>query len=158
MQNPSDANLLDFTAGLRLIARLYRTAADRLLAQFNLSQATAWPLLVAGRLGDGARQVVLAEQLGVEAASLVRVLDHLEAEGHIERREDPTDRRAKTVHLKPSGTAIYVQVEALLTTFRRNLFTGVSEDEIETCLRVFDKLETNITALAAAGNTPAADA
>lgn len=158
MALPSDARLLDLTAGLRLSARLYRTAADRLLAQFNLSQATAWPLLVAGRLGDGARQVVLAEQLGVEATSLVRVLDHLEAEGHIERREDPTDRRAKTVHLKPSGTEIYARVEALLKTFRRSLFADVSDADVEACLRVFAQLDSAIASHAAggdaAGNTP----
>jgi MarR family transcriptional regulator for hemolysin len=146
MTPPSDNRLMDLSVALRLTALHYRTSADRLLAQFNLSQATVWPLLIAGRLGDGARQVVLAEQLGVKAAALVRVLDHLEASGHIERREDPTDRRAKTIHLKPSGYAIYERVEALLRTYRRQLFDGISDDDVGACLRVLSHLESAIIA------------
>ena len=94
------------TANLMVLSRAYRGAADKALADYGLSQATAWPVILAGRLGDGVRQGALAEALGVEGPSLVRVLDQLVAAGLMERREDPHDRRAKTLHLTEAGQAL----------------------------------------------------
>ena len=41
------------TANLMVLSRAYRGAADKALADYGLSQATAWPVILAGRLGDG---------------------------------------------------------------------------------------------------------
>ena len=103
MNTPSDSLLMATTANLMVLSRAYRGAADKALADYGLSQATAWPVILAGRLGDGVRQGALAEALGVEGPSLVRVLDQLVAAGLMERREDPHDRRAKTLHLTEAG-------------------------------------------------------
>lgn len=103
MKTATDNRLMAMTANLMVLSRAYRSAADKALADFGLSQATAWPVILTGRLGDGVRQGALAEALGVEGPSLVRVLDQLVAAGLIERREDPQDRRARTLHLTPAG-------------------------------------------------------
>jgi len=130
------------TANLMVLSRAYRSAADKALADFGMSQATAWPVILTGRLGDGVRQGALAEALGVEGPSLVRVLDQLVAAGMIERREDPQDRRAKTIHLTEAGQVLRERVESVLVRLRRQLFDGASDADIEVCLRVFDSLKT----------------
>ena len=66
MNTPSDSLLMATTANLMVLSRAYRGAADKALADYGLSQATAWPVILAGRLGDGVRQGALAEALGVE--------------------------------------------------------------------------------------------
>ena len=129
------------TANLMVLSRAYRVAADKALADYGLSQATAWPVILAGRLGDGGRQGALAEALGVEGPSLVRVLDQLVAAGLMERREDPHDRRARTLHLTDAGHALRAQVEEVLVELRRRVFQGVSESDLQACLRVFDALK-----------------
>src|SRR6201997_4570869 len=85
------------------LARAWRREADQALADHGLSQATALPLVVLLRWGKCARQGVLAEEIGIEGPSLVRLIDLLQAEGLVERREDPTDRRAKMLHLTEIG-------------------------------------------------------
>src|SRR5690606_20372459 len=120
----------------------YRSAADNALAEYGLSQATAWPVILTGRLGDGVRQGALAEALGVEGPSLVRVLDQLVASGLIERREDPRDRRARTIHLTPDGDALRQRVEGVLVKLRRQIFKEVSHDDLQAFLRVFETLNT----------------
>ncbi len=132
------------TANLMVLSRAYRGAADKALADYGLSQATAWPVILAGRLGDGVRQGALAEALGVEGPSLVRVLDQLVAAGLMERREDPHDRRARTLHLTDAGHALRAQVEEVLVELRRRVFQGVSESDLEACLRVFDALKVSL--------------
>ena len=144
MLTPSDSQLMATTANLMVLSRAYRGAADKALADYGLSQATAWPVILAGRLGDGVRQGSLAEALGVEGPSLVRVLDQLVAAGLMERREDPHDRRARTLHLTDAGHALRAQVEEVLVELRRRVFHGVSESDLEACLRVFDALKVSL--------------
>ncbi|CAB3886455.1 MarR family transcriptional regulator [Achromobacter xylosoxidans] len=144
MLTPSDSQLMATTANLMVLSRAYRGAADKALADYGLSQATAWPVILAGRLGDGVRQGALAEALGVEGPSLVRVLDQLVAAGLMERREDPHDRRARTLHLTDAGHALRAQVEEVLVELRRRVFQGVSESDLEACLRVFDALKVSL--------------
>jgi MarR family transcriptional regulator for hemolysin len=89
---------------------------------------------------------VLAESLGVEAPSLVRVTDHLIESGLVERREDAHDRRAKTLHLTDEGKRRAAKMEEALVPFRRQLFDGIPEAEVEACLRVLSQLSGAIAA------------
>src|SRR5260370_6314463 len=100
------------------IGRLWRREADQALAAHGLSEATAIPLVVLLRRGKCVRQCVLADEVGIEGPSLVRLIDLLQAEGLVERREDPTDRRAKMLHLTALGE---IRAEELNRILRRGL-------------------------------------
>lgn len=129
--------LMATTMLLSVLQRAYKSTADKAVAHHGVSATMAWPLVMIGRQGDGVRQVQLAELLGIEAASLVRSLDQLVAAGLAERREDPADRRAKTLHLTPAGEAACQPIEAALRGMRATLFEGVADEDIAACLRVF---------------------
>ena len=133
--------LLIFANALPVLQRGYRAAADKAVVHIGLSQAMAWPLVMAGRLGSGVRPGVLAEVLAVEGPSLVRQLDQLVDAGLIDRREDAVDRRAKTIHLTPAGNRARAKIEAALDTLRETLFEGVNDDDMAACLRVFEVLQ-----------------
>ena len=142
-----------FTNALRVLQRGYRAAADRAVLHIGLSQAMAWPLVMAGRLGSGVRPGVLAEVLAVEGPSLVRQLDQLVEAGMIDRREDAVDRRAKTSHLTPAGNRARAKIEAALDALRESLFEGVSDDDMAACLRVFDVLQSRLDRTARGATT-----
>jgi MarR family transcriptional regulator, transcriptional regulator for hemolysin len=151
MNIPPDESLMQqVMATLMVLSRSYRSAADKALVNYGLSQATAWPVLVVGRLGDGIRQGALAEALGVEAPSVVRVIDQLDAAGLIERRESPEDRRARTLHLTEAGHAMRDRIEDVLVDFRRELFKDIDVSDLQACQRVFDTLKTSLGRLRAA--------
>lgn len=68
----------------------------------------------------------MAEELGVEGPSLVRVLDQLCIAGLVERRDDPRDGRAKTLHLTPEGDKLAAVIEDAVREVRAHLLSGIS--------------------------------
>jgi len=121
------------------IARLWRREMDQALLDHGLSQATSIPLRVLSQLGKSVRQGVLAEEIGLEGPSLVRLIDLLQAEGLVERREDPTDRRAKILHLTPKGEAKAEEVNRVLRRVRAHLLKDI---ETEDLLATFESLKS----------------
>lgn len=123
---------------LVLSARKWRRTSDGVLNAYGVSEACAAPLLMVGRLGEAVRQGTLAEHVGIEGPSLVRLLDQLCAAGLARRDEDPGDRRAKTISLTDAGRAVTAQMEADLKVLRARVLKGITRAELETTLRVLD--------------------
>lgn len=128
----------------RLIARLgrvWRRQSDQALSDHGLSYATAIPLLVLSRQGENVRQGVLADELGIEGPSLVRLIDLLQAEGLVERREDPTDRRAKTLHLTRAGEAKVEETNRILRRVRASLLKDIGPEELAITFETLQRIE-----------------
>lgn len=123
------------------LARVWRRKADQALAAHGLSEATSHPLLILSRGGKCVRQGVLAEEMGIEGPSLVRLIDLLAAEGLVERREDPTDRRAKMLHITALGEAKTAEIIRVLTRLRADLLKDVSADELATTFETLRRIE-----------------
>ncbi|PZQ18839.1 MAG: MarR family transcriptional regulator [Ancylobacter novellus] len=127
----------EFGYQLAFTARRWRRALDEALAQTGLTDASWRPLVHLGRLGDGARQNDLARSLGVEGPTLVRALDRLAAAGLVERREDPTDRRAKTLHLTAAGRDLVSRMQAVVRRVCAELLDAADPADVAACGRVF---------------------
>ena len=97
-------------------SRRWRKLTQLALTAHGISQARAAALVWAHRLGGGTRQVALASYIGIEGTSLVRLLDELSASELLVRRDDPNDRRAKTIWLTPLGERLAEQIETVLAT------------------------------------------
>jgi MarR family transcriptional regulator for hemolysin len=137
-----DQTYMTLTATLTHAARVYKAAVDKVAADYGLSQATGLPMLLIGRMGNGVRPGMLAEALGLEASSLVRVVDHLIESGLLVRREDPQDRRAKLLDLTEEGKKTAALMEQALIPFRRKLFGAFDPADVEATLRVLEGLNT----------------
>jgi MarR family transcriptional regulator, transcriptional regulator for hemolysin len=75
---------------------------DRRLAEQGASLWN-WVLLKEAANAEGASQRELAGLMRIEPSTLVRHLDRLEADGYVERRPDPDDRRRLRVFVTPAG-------------------------------------------------------
>jgi MarR family transcriptional regulator for hemolysin len=104
------------------------------------------PLIVLHRHGGAVRQGLIAEEIGVEGPSLVRVIDQLERDGLVTRVSDPSDRRAKMVALTDAGREKAVEIEALLGNLRGELTANVSEEHLNITLDVMRELLTQLDA------------
>lgn len=136
------------TAQLLQAGRQWRRIAENELEKLDISEACAAPLLWTGRLGGGVRQVTLASYVGIEGPSLVRLLDQLAAADLIVRKDDPTDRRAKTIWLTAKGEKLSARIEELLVDLRGRVLADVGKADLEATLRVlkaFDEASVRAT-------------
>ncbi len=126
------------------VSRSYKSLCDRLAVRYGLTQAIAWPVLAISRKGDGVRPSVVAEEVGLEPSSVVRLIDNLVASGYVERRDDMTDRRAKLLFLTDFGRRNVPLLEAEIAQLRNDLLKGLTNDQVMTCLEVFKSLNNSI--------------
>ncbi len=137
----------EFGVRLARVGTAWRQRVDIEFKRQGGLTASKWrPLYWLGRLGDGVRQKDLAAALSIEGPSLVRLLDDLEAQGLIERREDPTDRRAKTIHLTRDGRNAYRRLKEISGEFAARLLVGISDQEFHICISVLDRIEARLNA------------
>jgi len=134
----------EMTAALVRVARLYRQGVDEALSGLGLSDALALPVVVLGRRPEGVRQNQLADELGVEGPSLVRLLDRLVGDGLVERHEDPADRRAKLVTLTAEGRRHSERAAKALDAYRAALLEGAGPDDIQAALRLLRALQDRL--------------
>jgi MarR family transcriptional regulator, transcriptional regulator for hemolysin len=120
---------------LQITARAWRKKADSTVARLGLSDAAGWALANLLRLGDGTHLSALAESMCLEGPSAARLLDNLAAAGLVERRDDPHDRRVKTLHLTASGQDICRRMNELMTEIRAYLLQDISAEDLNTVLR-----------------------
>ncbi|AAM43383.1 MarR family transcriptional regulator [Xanthomonas campestris] len=125
------------SAGLLVASRQWQRLADQAFGEFGLSSACTGPLLMIGRSGGGIRQVALAQQLGMEGPSLVRLLDKLCAQALVRREADSSDRRANQLWLTEAGQALVGQIEARLVALRAEVFGALSDAEVEVVLKLW---------------------
>lgn len=143
-----------FTGQLMLAGRQWRQICQAAVTDYGVSAAAAGPLLFIRRLGGGVRQVTLADYVGVEGASLVRLVDQLSAAGLVRREADPKDRRANALWLTEAGEVLAAKIEADLARVRADVFADISESELASALRVFEAL-SRAAASASDTNPPA---
>ena len=84
-------------AAIHSVARAHRNRLASLLAPHGIHPGQDLLLLVVWS-EPGLRQAALASRLGVEAATVTRMVQRMEKAGLIERRDDPHDARVSRVH------------------------------------------------------------
>ncbi|GHH59315.1 MULTISPECIES: MarR family winged helix-turn-helix transcriptional regulator [Gammaproteobacteria] len=129
--------LTQLSSGLLLASRQWQRLVDAALEPFGISGACTAPLLLIGRSGGGIRQVALAQKLGMEGPSLVRLLDRLGEQGLVRRECDAHDRRANQLWLTEAGQALVGQLEARLVELRRDVLGTLSPAEVEAVLKLW---------------------
>ena len=134
---------MNISSGMVVATRHWRRVCQTTLVNYGISEACAMPLLLIGRLGEGVRQVTVAQAAGMESPSLVRLLDQLCRAGYVVRNEDASDRRAKSLSLTDTGRAVAQAIEAQLVELRRMALAGVSVADQEAALRVIKAFEAS---------------
>lgn len=110
-----------------------------------MTQARWITLLYISRGGIGLLQKDLAERMGIEGPSLVRLLDALENAGLVTRKEAEEDRRGKTLALTRTAQPIIDEIERVVGDSRQHLLGDVSDEDIASCIRVLRHIRENIT-------------
>ncbi|RQO77663.1 MarR family transcriptional regulator [Aquitalea sp. FJL05] len=140
--NSVDLLRLGITSAIMHAGRKWRQISQEVVLDHGLTAPGASALIFIGRLGEGINQVALAEEIGIEGPSLVRVIDQLASAGLVRREKDKVDRRSNTLWFTDEGRALTDKIEAELVHLRALVFRDVSPADLEATLRVFAAVES----------------
>jgi len=138
----------EFARLMHETTRSWRVTLDRRLRPLGMTQAKWLTLLMLSRAKSGLTQKELASRLAIEGATLVGVLDRLSADGLIERREVPHDRRSNTVHLTLQAQPVLDEITRRATALRKELLVDIDPAEIRQCISVLERIRAHTEALA----------
>ena len=131
----SDGLRVSLSWWLVATGRLWRKLLDERLRAAGQTQPR-WRVLAWAQMRPGITQTELAQRMGIAGPTLVRILDSLNAQDLIERRENLVDRRVKEVHLTKRAEPLVREIGVEVRSIREALLEGVSDEDVRTCLNV----------------------
>jgi MarR family transcriptional regulator, transcriptional regulator for hemolysin len=127
-------------------ARLYKIVFNqRAQPLLGLTQSQSRALIHLAR-NEGINQAGLADILEVQPISLARTVDRLEADGWVERRANPKDRRAFTLHLLAKARPAIDDMRDLALSLREEILGTVSEKDRLKFGQILETILTNLSA------------
>lgn len=140
---------------VRQVTARWRALVDRRLEPLDLSNAQWRPLAALYCAAEPMTQAALAKELGIEAPTLVRLLDRLAAKGFIVRQRCPGDRRAHHVQLTPQALAICEQMEDIVARVHEEVTAPLSPAEQSACVDMLSRVIAQLETLEAVSKVPA---
>ncbi|RJO63928.1 MAG: MarR family transcriptional regulator [Myxococcales bacterium] len=89
---------------------------------------------------DGIKSNELGRKAGLEPSTMTSLLDRMERDGLVERRDDPHDRRVQNIFLTTDGRAIKEPVLATMNDAMSRLFGDLPQKDLERMMGVLRKL------------------
>ena len=116
---------------MRRIIALMRQGIERELEPAGLTNAQWVPLLKL-YMGCGSTAAGLARQCDLDAGSMTRLLDRLEAKQLCRRTRSSDDRRVVNLELTDAGRLAAQEIPGVLCTVQNSLLAGFSVEEWQT--------------------------
>ncbi len=121
----SEARLASIIHEIALMAaRLF----NRRVKEYGFTRSQ-WEVLYLLHQDDGQTQTEIAAQLIMAKPPLGKLIDRLEKDQWLERRDDPTDRRAKRVFLMAKSAPLFEPLERLVSDIGDRATDGFSNTE-----------------------------
>ncbi|NTU58967.1 MAG: MarR family transcriptional regulator [Chlorobiaceae bacterium] len=144
MPSNSDINRDNLVFRLSLLTRRCRQIIDNEFQDAGLTEATWRPLLHLHVLGNQSKQKDLAASVGIEGATLVRLIDTLVDKGLIQRTEDSSDRRKNLISLTEEGRSTVERLRKIIDPLQEQLLSDFSDKDIATIGKFILTLESKV--------------
>jgi MarR family transcriptional regulator, transcriptional regulator for hemolysin len=138
--------LRNFGFLLNGVTRLYVHRFEQRASRFGVTLPQC-KLLAYLSKNEGISQAGLADLTDLDPMTVVRVLDRMEAEGFVERRPDPADRRARRLYLTERAGPFLERIWHWADLTRAETFAGISREEREHFMSVLERIHDNVAAL-----------
>jgi len=133
----------EFVFALHDVARLMRTLADQRARALSMTRAQ-WSVLVRLQRSEGVKQSELAVLLDIQPITLARLIDKLSGLGLVERRDDPTDRRANRLYLTDKASPVLERLNELGEALVGEILEDFDALEIAALRKSMDRMRTNL--------------
>ena len=111
---------------------------------------TAWRVLASLHERDGRNIADLAEHTATDRSNLGRAIDAMAADGLIDRRPAPRDRRNTLIFMNDKGHRQYAAVLPVVRNISSGLLNGMTDDEANLALDLLKRMLVNAQSVASA--------
>ena len=135
-------------------AKAFETAFDQQLRNrvgITVTQSRVIGTLMLVR--DGMTQKEIADRIGVEAPTLVPIIDKLEEQKMVVRKLDPNDRRNNLIFLTSKSEAKWELIIDCAWELEKASCQGLSEEELELAKTFLSKIARNVAGLSQKSNS-----
>jgi MarR family transcriptional regulator, transcriptional regulator for hemolysin len=103
-----------------------------------------WEVLAWIAFEGGLSQVELADRLGIEAPTLVGILDRMERDGWLDRYSCPDDRRRKRIRATEKVEGVWTKMVDCARRVRATARAGLSDDELDSLKSICERIRANL--------------
>jgi MarR family transcriptional regulator for hemolysin len=128
---------------LTVLARQMRQRFDERVEQMGLTR-TKWVLIATVSAHPGATQREIAEKLQVTDVTAGRLIDQMCADGLLQRRDSPHDRRAYSVVLTPAAQPVVEKLSKAADLYEAETFANFDDEDLDLLDRLLSKLSQNL--------------
>jgi DNA-binding MarR family transcriptional regulator len=129
---------------LKDISRLMRKRFDE-RARASGVTVSQWRVLLTLLRYEGSNQGFLADLLEVEPITLCRMIDRLEEAGLVERRRDPSDRRAWLIHMTEKAHPVVEQLRSVADGLLTDARAGLSDAQYDELMAALTIVRANLS-------------
>lgn len=144
-KTPPDA--LFFGHLLMRLSRTWRSVVDGRLADLGLTDTTWVPLFHLHAADQALTLKQLAQRVGLDSSTLVRVVDLLESRGLVVRETDASDRRSKSLRLTEQGLAVVADVRGKLHQVEAQVLAGMDARTVSTLRESMQQLHERLACI-----------
>lgn len=126
----------EFVRECVLLARKWRATIDERLKATGMTLARFTVLYWVNALPEGTTQRELADVVGIEGPTLVRLLHALEAQGMIERVASTSDRRAKGIRLTDAARPLLGELNRATAEASRQYLVKLERRRLPSAIRL----------------------
>ncbi len=137
---------LDLDCLPTLIGFNIRRAQIALWRDFNRSfpdgdvRPGVFSALLLANANPGIAQIDIANQLGIDKASVVSLVDRMEQAGWVERRRSTEDRRRHGIFLTPQGVKVCRSLRKEMIEHERKFVSRYTEQELRVLISLLRRL------------------
>lgn len=131
------------------VSRTWRQVLEVRLAELGLTDATWVPLFHLQAAAAPLTLKQLAQRVGLDSSTLVRVVDLLQARGLLLRETDAHDRRSKSLRLTAQGQHVVADVRAKLHRVESQLLQGMDQHTVAALRQGMQQLHARLQTIQA---------
>jgi MarR family transcriptional regulator, transcriptional regulator for hemolysin len=129
-------------------AKAFESAFDQQLRRkADITVAQSRVIGTLALVKDGMTQKEIANTIGIEASTIVPIIDKLEEQGIVIRKLDHNDRRNNLIFLTGKSEAKWELIIECALELEKASRQGLREEELETTKRTLRKIAQNVTDL-----------
>ena len=126
-------------------ARAHRAAIDRYVRQgLSIHRQQHMMLMTIARRNEPVTQRELSELMELAEAAVTSCLKRLESEGYVHRAPDPADGRTRRISISEKGRELVKKTDDIFAGIDRQMFCGITKEEMTTLWQLLSRLQTNL--------------